>query len=563
VNPADILDNFDRITEGPDAIQLLRKLIMVLAIGGRFNSGAEPSSETRDLLKEIEVARRATVSSGSSVRDDSSDVNPDDVPVAFPNPKQFIRLGFAARIEKGLTGIKSAAPGPYPLVVTAEERLSCDHFDFEGPAAVIPLVSSTGHGRASLHRLHYQEAPFALGTILAAVLPHAPDILSARFLFEYLGAFKEELLVSKMLGTANVSLTIGKIADVPVPLVPRSVRQKVDELMALCDRLESAQTERERRRDLAVAASLKRLSQPAAEAPTFRDYARFHLEYLPRLVTQRRHLDQIRQTILNLAVIGKLVPQDPNDELASEPSTVRGAGSTRTVLSEQLFELPKTWKWTRLGLVSELINGDRSKNYPNKAEYVQHGVAWINTGHIEPDGTLSIERMHYITRKKFDTLRSGKIKLGDLVYCLRGATIGKTAIVSQFDEGAVASSLVIIRLSPLVDSRFAYHVLTSPVGRSEIRKFDNGSAQPNLSANSVKKYAFPLPPLAEQRRIVEKVDALVAICDRLEASLATAQTESRHLLKAVLYDALASLSDQRPRINAKTAPASGSTAVCH
>jgi len=198
------------------------------------------------------------------------------------------------------------------------------------------------------------------------------------------------------------------------------------------------------------------------------------------------------------------------------------------------FELPSAWQWTPLGEVSELINGDRSKNYPNKDEYVAQGIPWINTGHIEPAGTLSMELMHYITRKKFDSLRSGKVKPGDLVYCLRGATLGKTAIITQFDEGAVASSLVIIRLAVSVDPRFAYRFLTSPLGREQIFQFDNGSAQPNLSANNVKKYWMPLPPLAEQHRIVAKVDQLMALVDELERQQEASREKATKLLDAIV-----------------------------
>jgi type I restriction enzyme S subunit len=123
-----------------------------------------------------------------------------------------------------------------------------------------------------------------------------------------------------------------------------------------------------------------------------------------------------------------------------------------------------------------------------------------------------------------------------LVYCLRGATLGKTAIITQYEEGAVASSLVIIRLIPAVEPRFAYRFLTSPLGREQIFQFDNGSAQPNLSANSVKKYWVPLPPLAEQRRIVAKVEQLMALVDALETQLATSCATAENLLAAVVAE---------------------------
>jgi len=128
------------------------------------------------------------------------------------------------------------------------------------------------------------------------------------------------------------------------------------------------------------------------------------------------------------------------------------------------------------------------------------------------------------------------VRPGDLVYCLRGATLGKTAIITQFDEGAVASSLVIIRLATAVDPRFAYRFLTSPLGREQIFQFDNGSAQPNLSANNVKKYWVPLPPLGEQSRIVAKVDQLMALVDQLEAQLAASRATAANLLSAVVAE---------------------------
>ena len=133
--------------------------------------------------------------------------------------------------------------------------------------------------------------------------------------------------------------------------------------MALCDRLEAAQAERESRRDKLVATSLHRLNN-GADADEFREHARFHLRHLPRLTTRPEHIQQLRQTILNLAVRGKLVPQDPNDEPASE--LLKRIERTRARLyAEKKIPKPKNlpplenveipfkigsgWEWTMLG----------------------------------------------------------------------------------------------------------------------------------------------------------------------------------------------------------------------
>ncbi|MBI5092940.1 MAG: restriction endonuclease subunit S [Candidatus Hydrogenedentes bacterium] len=297
--------------------------------------------------------------------------------------------------------------------------------------------------------------------------------------------------------------------------------------MALCDRLEAQQQERVTRHAALARASLATF----ADAPTPANLNLiFHKSYtIPPA--------DLRKSILTLAVQGKLVPQDPQDEPAEVPSTAKRLRRFEPIAEKEIpFELPRSWRWSRLGSEAEFINGDRGKNYPNKNEYVPTGVPFINTGHIQPGGTLSLTSMHYLTRAKYDSLRNGKVQKDDLVYCLRGATLGKTAIIDQFIEGAVASSLVIIRLGCNLTPRYTYYYLISPLGRELITRFDNGSAQPNLSANSVTRYVAPVPPLAEQRRIVAKVDQLMALVDQLEAQLAASRATAEKLMEAVVAE---------------------------
>ena len=195
------------------------------------------------------------------------------------------------------------------------------------------------------------------------------------------------------------------------------------------------------------------------------------------------------------------------------------------------------WVEKSLGDVCEFENGDRGKNYPNRNEYVETGIPWINTGHIQPDGTLSMEEMNFITREKFDSLRSGKIQPGDLVYCLRGATLGKTALVDPLTEGAVASSLVILRPSSLLDGSFLYFFLTSPAGQGLIKGFENGAAQPNLGAKSVAKYPISFPKLPEQRGIADSLIELREETQRLARLYERKHAALEALKKSLLHQA--------------------------
>jgi type I restriction enzyme S subunit len=352
------------------------------------------------------------------------------------------------------------------------------------------------------------------------------------------------LIEDRAAGSTNqVELTSQLAANQIIPLPPLAEQHrivaKVDKLMAMCDQLDKARSEREMTRDRLTTASLARLDAPDPSPETFRRDALFALDMLPSIAVRDGHIEQLRKTILNLALRGKLVAQDQREQPIEIPvgkvGLLEGAGSSETLMP---YLVPITWKWCEFHQVAEFENGDRSKNYPNRSEYVEKGVAWINTGHIERDGSLALGRMNYITPAKFRTLRGGKIRPGDLVYCLRGATFGKTAFVEPFAEGAIASSLMIVRPKPLVLGRFVYYYLISPFGRTQLLRFDNGTAQPNLSAGNVRKYFIALPPLTEQKRIVAKVDELMSLCDRLEAGL-TASEEARDcLLDALLHEAL-------------------------
>lgn len=198
-------------------------------------------------------------------------------------------------------------------------------------------------------------------------------------------------------------------------------------------------------------------------------------------------------------------------------------------------EIPARWTWTTLSMVVDLINGDRGENYPSKSELVERGIPFINAGHIQR-GRLAFNEMNYVTEERYQRLRSGKTTEGDVLYCLRGS-LGKAAIVRDLEKGAIASSLVIIRPPALILSTYLHTYVMSPLGTQMIQFFDNGSAQPNLAADSVGKYRFPLPPIAEQEAIVDAVEDQLSIIDHLEADLDAKLESVQALRQAILRQA--------------------------
>lgn len=165
------------------------------------------------------------------------------------------------------------------------------------------------------------------------------------------------------------------------------------------------------------------------------------------------------------------------------------------------------WKSVRVGEVAQLINGDRGKNYPSARHRTASGIPFINAGHLD-GGRVRLDSMDFIPPERYQLLRSGKVEADDVLLCIRGS-IGRWALVTpDAVPGAIASSLVILRSGPDVLPQFlAYHI-ASPEGSRSIMASDNGAAQPNVGAQQVASLSIPLPPLEDQRRIVEVLDSI-------------------------------------------------------
>ena len=157
---------------------------------------------------------------------------------------------------------------------------------------------------------------------------------------------------------------------------------------------------------------------------------------------------------------------------------------------------------------AHLKNGDRGKNYPSKAVQTSSGIPFINAGHLTDKG-INFESMNFIPRERFDLLKNGKIRQNDILFCLRGS-LGKTACVGDLKEGAIASSLVIIRPNKLLLHDFLLAYLRSDLCKTFINQYKNGAAQPNLSAKSLSNFEIPLPPLEEQERIISILEEAFA-----------------------------------------------------
>ena len=171
-----------------------------------------------------------------------------------------------------------------------------------------------------------------------------------------------------------------------------------------------------------------------------------------------------------------------------------------------LGDIPEGWEHTTFAQAAVFENGDRGSNYPSGSDFVDEGIPFINAGHLV-DGAVDPSNMNYILAEKFGQLRSGKIREGDLLYCLRGSP-GRIARTAGILRGAIASSLVIIRPSEHTNEEFLYYTLAGEVGKRMATELDNGVAQPNVSVGSVQKYPLLLPPIDLLREFATLIEPI-------------------------------------------------------
>ena len=178
---------------------------------------------------------------------------------------------------------------------------------------------------------------------------------------------------------------------------------------------------------------------------------------------------------------------------------------------EWIGKIPAHWDVEPIKYRVTFHNGDRGENYPTKSELQSEGIPFINAGHLEGDG-LNMDNMDYISEEKYRIMGGVKLRSGDILYCLRGS-VGKNAIVDM-NQGTVASSLVAIR-SVRISAEYLYYCLNSHIEEVQRYWWDNGTAQPNLSADNLGKYKICIPPVEEQKAIVKYLNNICSQIDNL------------------------------------------------
>lgn len=407
-------------------------------------------------------------------------------------------------ITKGAIGIMKADGGKYPLVALSDERRNHSEFQFDAKAVIVPLISSTGHGHASMKRVHYQEGKFALGNILCAVIPNDEQQLNAKYLHLYLQQFKETLLVPLMKGAANVSLPMNKLADVEIE-VPSLERQL--EIIALED-----------------------------------EAAEYKNELEEKLILQDGDVAKLRQAVITEALQGKLTKRNSKDgngidllkKIKEEKEKQKKVKPLAQIKEEEIpFEIPDSWSWCRLG---EVIEFTENLNIETKLS----PSTLINYVDID-----SIDSSKFVIReakqKPVSELSSRArriLKKGFVVYSLVRPYLNNIAIVEEEKENYIGSTGFAVFNGICVENKYLKLVLLSDYIRKLFLEYLSGFNSPSITHEQFQTTVIPLPPLPEQNRIVKKIEQLMQLCDELQYSIQQSKIENEKLLQGALRDAL-------------------------
>ncbi len=547
-------------------IKKLRELILELAVRGKLvpqDANDEPASE---LLKRIAAEKAKLVAEGKIKKSKPlADITDDEKPFELPFGWEWVRLDNIS-----------------PMPIIDGDWIESKDQDVEGEIRLVQLAD-VGVGEFkdksdrfinldTFNRLNCTQ--LQTGDILIARLPNPigracvfPDLNQMAItvvdiaILRLLNVSYDEYVVHAInsntfraqveafgKGATRFRVATGNLKTLLLPLPPiaeqHRIVAKVDELMALCDQLENQHNNAAEAHEKLVTHLLGTLTQ-SQNAKVFNTNWQRISEHFDTLFTTEASIDALKQTLLQLAVMGKLVPQDPNDEPASELLKRIQAEKAKLVAEgkikkskplaeitddEKPFELPVGWEWVRLAVIGFSRTG-RTPSTQNSSLY-DGPIPFIGPGQI----TLACELLptdKWLSEagRKETTIA----KTGDILMVCIGGSIGKSAIADK----EMGFNQQINCISPLyVESKFAHISMMANSFQSKLLEFATGSATPIINKSKWEELLVPVSPLIEQHRIVIKVDELMAICDQLKLRLTEADLLQHKLADVMVEQAI-------------------------
>ena len=551
-----LLSNLNLLATAPGGVARLRELILTLAVQGKLvpqDPADEPASR---LLQKIRAEKDRLIAEGKIKKDKplaaiAEEENPFELPVGW----EWVRLAEIAYPQAGFAfksnGFNDLGSG-LPLIRIRDVGGNSPATFFSGefrPEFVVQpsdwLISMDGE-----FRVREWHGPISLLNQRVTRLIFCGDELFRPFIAAALQFRLQELQGTKAYTTVD-HLSGGQIASAVIPLPPLAEQSRivarVEELMRLCDALEAkGQLEATQHAQL-LSTLLGTLTASATPEELAENWQRV-AQHFDLLLDRPQAIDALEQTLLQLAVRGLLVPQDPTDEPASVLLQKIRAEKDRLITEgkikkdkplppvtdeEKPFELPVGWEWVRFGeYFFELCTGPFG-SVIHKEDYVEGGVPLINPSHMI-GGRISHDPSVSVSLEMSIQLRAYRLSPGDVVLARRGE-VGRYALVTEAQDGWLCGTgSFFVKLHDSCNREFFGLVLEDPDLRRHLQGESVGSTMVNLNQRILVETSMALPPLPEQSRIVTRITQLRRLCFELRQRLAEREAVQARLAEALV-----------------------------
>ena len=546
VQPA-LLHRFDLLATPIDGAARLRRLILTLTVQGKLvaqDPGGEPASALiEQIIREkskLEVDGKAK--RGKPRRVVTEDVPPHEIPASW----DWVRLGSVVKISTGKLDANAAcSAGQFPFFTCSNTPLSIDTYSFDCSAVLL-----AGNGDFNLKMYRGKFDAYQRTYVIE------PCLIDLHFLY-YSLMHSVGGISSSHRGTAVPYLRLGDITESMFALPPLAeqarIVARVDELMRLCDALEAKGQIQAAQHAQLLSTLLGTLTDSASPAGLAENWQRLAAHF-DLLLDRPEAVDTLEQTVLQLAVRGLLVPQDAEDESANlllqatrtETDRLIGQVKGKRVTPEspivegsQSFSLPASWVWVSLDEVSKVISGHAfsSQDFSSESGFRTIKIANAGVGEFH-------ETDDYLPASFENGFENFQAVSGDLIIALTRPYVSGGLKISKcpasYDGALINQRVAAIRCYPGISNDFVFTYLqTADVLGIFKNRFNESGLQPNLKVSDITELAIPLPPLAEQARIVARVEELRRLCAALRQRLTASQTTQSHLADALVEQAAA------------------------
>lgn len=566
---AALLEHFDLLAGSVGGVAKLRELILSLAVRGRLVPQAPSDEPASELLKRIRAEKDRLIAEGKIKRDKPlAEIGNDEKPYKLPAGWAWARFGdyshelctgpFGSMIHK-----EDYVSGGVPLInpshmiggriqpdldVSLPRERAHTFAAYRLSEGDIVLARRGEVGRFAL--VTSEEDGWLCGTG-SFFVKFSTDIDRAFLGLIFRSPDVRAHLQGESVGTTMVNLNQKILIEMPIgiPPLPEQSRivAKVEELMALCDRLEAEQSHAVRVHGHWVETALDQLAE-SADANEFRRHWQHLAAHFDTLFTTPASIDRLDATLLQLAVRGKLVPQDPGDEPASELFKQIRAEKDRLIATGQLkrdkplppisdeekpYALPEGWEWITIPELCQIGGGAT----PSKSvsRFWDGNIPWVSPKDMKV--ALIADAIDHVSNAALTETRLPLVPTNSLLVVVRGMILAHS-----FPVGITQTEVTINQdmksLTPYIRALADYLALAMRGFKQDILALVDRSTHGTCKLESEKlfSYRFALPPLAEQSRIVAQVEKLLALTSDLKTRLTAAQTKQAHLRDALIAE---------------------------